>query len=169
MRTEQRIEEFIARIKRQYPALQLGYKYDDECEYYDIWHTDDQLQYENKEFLSFVGQQISEMLYAHDIYNISFGYDPDRVSRGFSVSNTSVNISIKEFQYSVSNASLGNTYGIVASPFDGGFNSFGSIAITMGDSGTLEYTSVETSAQQPERREKHFLTEQTVESIGRAA
>lgn len=69
------IEEFICSIKKKYDKLVIGYDYDKEEEVYDIWHNSENLQYNDTDFLCFVGSLIKEKLYKNDIFNFSFGYD----------------------------------------------------------------------------------------------
>ena len=69
------IEEFISSIKKKYDKLVIGYDYDEEEDVYDIWHNSENLQYNDTDFLYFVGSLIKEKLYKNDIFNFSFGYD----------------------------------------------------------------------------------------------
>lgn len=72
---EEYIRKFISEIKKQYPDIIINYSYDDETKLFDIWHNNRVLQFENKDFLIYVGTLIKKILYANNIYNFSFGYD----------------------------------------------------------------------------------------------
>lgn len=71
---EEYIRKFISEIKKQYPDIIINYSYDDETKLFDIWHNNRVLQFENKDFLIYVGTLIKKILYANNIYNFSFGY-----------------------------------------------------------------------------------------------
>jgi hypothetical protein len=73
--TQKHIDEFINKIKIKYPDLKIGYSYDEDENYYHIWHTNSKLQFEDNIFLSYVGGLIRECFYSNDIFNFSFGYD----------------------------------------------------------------------------------------------
>lgn len=72
-----KIDEFVIKIKEKYPELVVGYVYYEDEDEYDIWHTDSDLQFSDKDFAKFSGILIKEIFYDNDIYNISFGYDFD--------------------------------------------------------------------------------------------
>lgn len=72
---EKQINTFEKKIKEQYPDLHIGYTYDAKEDYYYIWHINSSLQYEDVDFLVFVGNLIKEYFYSKDIFNFSFGYD----------------------------------------------------------------------------------------------
>jgi hypothetical protein len=69
------IDTFIAKLKERYCDLNIGYDCDAETDQYNIWHTDSDLQFNNKDFLVFTGTLIVDLFYRNDIFNISFGYD----------------------------------------------------------------------------------------------
>jgi len=71
----EQINIFEAKIKARYPDLRIGYSYDDDEDYYHIWHTNSHLQFEDTAFPGFVGSLIKECFYSKDIFNFSFGYD----------------------------------------------------------------------------------------------
>ena len=72
---QEQINIFKEKIKSRYQDLRIGYSYDDEEDYYHIWHTNSQLQFEDNAFPGFVGSLIKEFFYSNDIFNLSFGYD----------------------------------------------------------------------------------------------
>jgi hypothetical protein len=72
---QDQIDIFKKEITTKYPDLYVGYTYDDNEDYYHIWHTNSHLQFEDDAFLSFVGNLIRECFYSKDIFNFSFGYD----------------------------------------------------------------------------------------------
>ena len=78
MDIEKQISIFKAKIKEQYPDLTVDYNYDADEDYYDIWHTNSQLQYEDDDFLAFIGGLIREHFYANNLFNFSFGYDHEK-------------------------------------------------------------------------------------------
>jgi hypothetical protein len=53
----------------------IDYSYDDDNDLFDIWHDDRALQFENNDFLRKIGTLLKEILYANDVFNVSFGYD----------------------------------------------------------------------------------------------
>lgn len=69
------INKFMEVIKNNYPALYIDYEYDEENDEYLIWHNDMHLQFENNEFIKYVGNKAQDLLYGKDIYNFSFSYD----------------------------------------------------------------------------------------------
>lgn len=72
---QDQIDIFKKEITARYPDLYVGYSYDDNEDYYHIWHTNSHLQFEDDDFLSFVGNLIRDCFYSKDIFNFSFGYD----------------------------------------------------------------------------------------------
>lgn len=75
MDTRKLIEDFIYQLTCKYPSLRIGYSYDDTCDEYDIWHTDQNLEFQNKYFKKHVSEMAREYLFKNNIYNFSFGYD----------------------------------------------------------------------------------------------
>lgn len=69
------INEFISDIKKQFPSLHIDYEYDPETNEYDIWHNNEELEFRNEKFVSYIGDKAEEILFKNDIYNFSFGYD----------------------------------------------------------------------------------------------
>ncbi|PKM89540.1 MAG: hypothetical protein CVU87_05165 [Firmicutes bacterium HGW-Firmicutes-12] len=69
------IEEFISKIKEQYQDLIVEYTYCNETNEYEIWHNDKRLQYENKNFMDFIGKRMNDILFVNNVFNFSFGYD----------------------------------------------------------------------------------------------
>ena len=67
------IENFIESIKEKY-NIKINWEYDEVYDCYDIWHTNDRLQFEDDEFMSFVGQLVRDIFYNNNVYNIGFGY-----------------------------------------------------------------------------------------------
>ena len=72
---QEQINIFKTKLKSRYSDLRIGYSYDEEEDYYDIWHTNSQLQFEDAVFRAFAGGLIKECFYSNDIFNFSFGYD----------------------------------------------------------------------------------------------
>lgn len=72
------IEKFIDAVKGYSPSLIIGYDYDAEADFYDIWHNSFRLQYNDVAFARFIGGKIQEFLYSRGYYNFSFGYDYNR-------------------------------------------------------------------------------------------
>ena len=75
MNVESQINTLREKIKEKYPDLYMGYSYDAKEDYYHIWHINSHLQYEDENFLDFIGSLIKECFYSKDIFNFSFGYD----------------------------------------------------------------------------------------------
>lgn len=75
MDTKKLIENFISRIICKYPSLKIGYDYDDNLDEYDIWHTDQNLEFNDKDFKAYVAKMAKDYLFKNNIYNFSFGYD----------------------------------------------------------------------------------------------
>lgn len=67
--TLNQINKFMEVIKNNYPALYIDYEYDEENDEYQIWHNDMHLQFENNEFIKYVGNKAQDFLYGKDIYN----------------------------------------------------------------------------------------------------
>ena len=65
---------FILKVKERYSHLNICVEYNKNTNEYIIEHDNSKLQYEDKEFLVYVGKQIKEILYNNNIYNFSFGY-----------------------------------------------------------------------------------------------
>ncbi len=78
MLTKNYIQRFLNKIHDKYPDLIIGYSYNKDEDYYSIWHTDEVLQFENDEFLNYVGDLIRHLFYNNNIYNISFGYNYEK-------------------------------------------------------------------------------------------
>jgi|WetSurMetagenome_2_1015567.scaffolds.fasta_scaffold423394_3 hypothetical protein len=74
-RTQILVNQFIEEIVKHYPTLEIHYSYDFIEDEYDIWHSDFNLQFNNKEFHEFAGKLMLEYFYKNGIYNFSFGYD----------------------------------------------------------------------------------------------
>ena len=72
---QKQMEAFQALIKAKYPDLRIGYTYDADEDYYHIWHTNRQLQYEDDIFPVFIGGLLKDCFYSQDIFNFSFGYN----------------------------------------------------------------------------------------------
>lgn len=90
---EEFIQEFIKVIKDKYPDLYINYDYDLESDWFEIWHNDFAIQFDDHEFLVFTGQMIKDILCRNNIYNFSFGYDYNKamVKRGEIVRNIELN------------------------------------------------------------------------------
>lgn len=69
------IKEFVDTIKKEYPSLMIDYYYDDEDEYFAIWHNNPKLQFENDNFLEYVGGLMKEKLVSNGVKDFSFAYD----------------------------------------------------------------------------------------------
>lgn len=82
-RTEKTITEFMEKIKLKYPDINIGYDYYEEDGTYDIWHDNEYLEYEDKEFPKFIGILIQEMFYDEKIFNFSFGFDYEKVNYSY--------------------------------------------------------------------------------------
>lgn len=72
---QEQIDIFKKEITARYPDLKIGSSYDATEDYYYIWHTNSHLQFEDDDFLDFVGNLIKECFYLKSIFNFSFGYD----------------------------------------------------------------------------------------------
>ncbi len=72
---QKEINDFKKRIKEEYPDLHIDYSYDDQEDYYHIWHTNSKLQFKDEGFLVFVGELIKDCLYSKGIFNFSFSYN----------------------------------------------------------------------------------------------
>lgn len=75
MKENKLIKRFISRIKERYPHLIIDYDHYPESDEYDIWHVDYKLQFEDIEFLKYVGELMKEILFDNEVFNYSFGYD----------------------------------------------------------------------------------------------
>ena len=75
METRKLIEKFIYEISQKYPSIKIGYDYNSDLDEYDIWHTDKNLEFKDKNFKLYVGEKADEFLFRNNIYNFSFGYD----------------------------------------------------------------------------------------------
>jgi len=75
------IVKFINEFKKEYPTVIIDFAYDDELDIFDIWHDSYDFQFKDQRFLSKVGILIKDILYANEIFNISFGYDYLRLSK----------------------------------------------------------------------------------------
>lgn len=75
------IIKFINELKKEYPTVIIDSIYDDEHDIFDIWHDSYDFQFKDQGFLSKVGMLIKDILYANEIFNISFGYDYLRSSK----------------------------------------------------------------------------------------
>lgn len=69
------IEEFINEISVEYPKLIIGYNYYDDIDEYDIWHTNQSLEFDDEKFKPYVAKKAKKFLFSNGIYNFSFGYD----------------------------------------------------------------------------------------------
>lgn len=72
------IRKFISSIEGQYGGIEIEYSYNEELNLHDIYHNNKNFQFENREFLNFVGLKLKELLYDKGLHNVSFGYDYDR-------------------------------------------------------------------------------------------
>lgn len=81
MSQEKFIKQFINEFKVIYPTVSIGYDYDEENDFYSILHNNQELQFNDKEFSTKVGNLIKEILYKNDIYNFSFCYDFDEICK----------------------------------------------------------------------------------------
>lgn len=70
---ENKIKKFIHLVKKQYGDISIGYLYDDEYDFYGIWHT--YTQYHSEEFRKVIGKYIRICFFENDIFNISVAYD----------------------------------------------------------------------------------------------
>ncbi|HHV46116.1 MAG TPA: hypothetical protein GXX53_04355 [Tissierellia bacterium] len=113
MNSKQLIEEFVLRIQKKYPFIHIGYEYDDEIDEYDIYHDDWELEFNNKEFMEYVGQQADELLFSNGIYNFSFGYDYNRAKDLKSLKYDFISYSVLDansFDYEVVMKKTNNSY-----------------------------------------------------------
>lgn len=78
---EKQVKLFIQEVLTKYPGLNIDYKYIEEDNQYDIWHTDSQLQFFNDEFANDTGHLIRLYFFNKGIFNISFGYDHYRYKK----------------------------------------------------------------------------------------
>lgn len=62
--------EFIAEVKKEYPDLNIQYEYNEHDDSYEIYHDDEKLEYENKEYSYFIGGLIKEILWDNDVFNV---------------------------------------------------------------------------------------------------
>ncbi|MGI6533545.1 MAG: hypothetical protein ACOX23_02860 [Peptococcia bacterium] len=69
------IETFISKVKEKYPSLIIDYEFCSETGEYDIWHTDSRLQFEDHDFLKYVGKLMQEILFDNNLFEFCFGYD----------------------------------------------------------------------------------------------
>jgi len=69
------IETFISKVKEKYPSVMIGYEFCSETGEYDIWHTDSRLQFEDQDFLKYVGKLMQEILFDNNLFEFCFGYD----------------------------------------------------------------------------------------------
>lgn len=76
------VDQFVSEFKKNYPSVSIGYDYDNELDYYDIWHNSYDLQFKNEDFLKIVGGLIKNIFYANGIFNVSFGYDCSKENEG---------------------------------------------------------------------------------------
>lgn len=74
-KTRLKINDFIKELTSHYSNLKLYVDYNKEEDMYDIWHTNKELQFTDKIFISFVGKLLGQIFFDSGIYNISFGYD----------------------------------------------------------------------------------------------
>jgi len=91
------IEKFILKVKERYPHLNIGYDYCSETDEYDIWHIDPQLQFEDKDFIKFVGRLMKEILFDNNVFDFSFGYDHLKAKAlftGYEYDDVSYNIEV---------------------------------------------------------------------------
>ncbi|MCQ4924959.1 hypothetical protein NE686_17800 [Tissierella carlieri] len=72
---DKKIRGFICEISNKYPSLKIEYDYDSDLDLYDIWHTDQYLQFNDKNFKQYIAEKAREYLFDNNIYNFSFGYD----------------------------------------------------------------------------------------------
>ncbi|MDD2433486.1 MAG: hypothetical protein PHX01_07365 [Clostridia bacterium] len=63
------IEKFISGVKERYPRLIIGYDYCSETEEYNIWHIDSKLQFEDEDFIKFVGRLMKEILLDNNVFD----------------------------------------------------------------------------------------------------
>lgn len=93
MNVQSQISDLEDKIKVTYPGLKIGYSYDAIEDYYHIWHTSLQLQFEDDDFSDFIGGLIRECFYSKDIFNFSFGYNylEDEKSKSIYGMNTYLN------------------------------------------------------------------------------
>lgn len=76
------IEQFIKKVKEKYPNLIIGYEnihdeWDSE-DFLEIWHTDYELEFNDKEFRSYLGGLIKELFMDNGIYNICVCYEYEK-------------------------------------------------------------------------------------------
>lgn len=72
---QKEINDFKESAKERYPNLHIDSSYDDQEDYYHIWHTNSKLQFEDEDFLVFIGKLIKDCLYSKGIFNFSFSYN----------------------------------------------------------------------------------------------
>ena len=77
IRIEEQIEKLKQEIKNEYKNIMIDYHYDSEEDLYLIYHNNSELQYNDNQFLDFVGGLLREYILNKEIYNVGFGYDYD--------------------------------------------------------------------------------------------
>jgi tetratricopeptide (TPR) repeat protein len=75
---EEQIIQFKKEIQEKYSFINIGYEYNKDDDIYDIWHDNDELEFNDSEFQCFSGDLISKLFYDKNITNVFFAYDYDR-------------------------------------------------------------------------------------------
>lgn len=70
------VKKFIDEIIQNFnfPRNRIGYEYDEDNDFYKIWHTDLKFD-QNEENREKIGTLMNDLLYSNFIYNFSFAYD----------------------------------------------------------------------------------------------
>ena len=74
---EEKINNFIALVSEKYPQLFVGYEKNSRTNIYKIWHNNEDLEYNNKDFRIFTGRLLTEIFLDSDIFNVYMTYDYD--------------------------------------------------------------------------------------------
>lgn len=69
------IEEFISAVKSKYNNLHIDYEYNEQENFFDIWHNNENLEFNDNDFANFIGTLFQEIFYKSGVFNVSFGYD----------------------------------------------------------------------------------------------
>lgn len=93
------LKKLIEEVKTLYPELNIVIEYDEVDDYYEVWHDDPVLQFEDDDFAAYTGKLIRRV-YKQGVRNFSFGYNHFKA------------IESKEYKCIESSSTIYNTYNL---------------------------------------------------------